>query len=77
MGENSKRDPRTDPRPGDVLHHDGATIAPHFVNRDGVVCFNRYGSKEGRYCYGLGEWRDLAKHATIVRTADQQRESER
>jgi hypothetical protein len=64
------RDPRKSPMAGDVLHHDGATIVPHFVNADGVVCFNRYGSKEGRYCYGLGDWRALVETASVVKVEE-------
>lgn len=63
------RDPRVDPRPGDVVERDGyvylvATSGPdywcHVVTREG---------KSDRWYYPLDQWRETFATANVLRVA--------
>lgn len=69
------RDPRTDPRPGDVLfgigRHEGARRQTRTVVETDKY-WVRYVVGRSKYGVEPRSWRAWAKTATIVKTAEQQ-----
>ncbi len=75
MPEVEKRDPRVDPRSGDVLLGARSMKARkartvYQVDDDGLVRFQIGGSKSAHW-WGIQAWREWAATATVIRTAEE------
>jgi hypothetical protein len=67
------RDPRVEPRVGDVVRNDTITLEVSSRQPEEFVSFWRHNSANGDFgqsCYRLSSWRDIAKHCTIINVAE-------
>lgn len=65
------RDPREDPRPGDVLHFPGHDPEVHTTRAESahITGFERIGQWRGRFRMLRSEWPDLARDAEVLHIA--------
>lgn len=67
------RDPRVEPRAGDVVQSETHTLEVFSRHPEGWVLFWRHNRAKGSLAqnsYRLSSWRDIAKHCTIIHVAE-------
>lgn len=73
-----ERDPRNDPRAGDVLSKPGGNgpLRREVTSRSGyTVCYRRNGHRRSRSCW-ITSWQEWARGATVDQTAEEVQEAE-